>query len=369
MTKNSTGAFRLLPGTLAAMSLAAMLAAPASAQGFDAAAEAAFFKGKTVTLVVGFGTGGGYDTYARLLARHYNRHLPGKPNMIVQNMPGASGIKSGNYIYEVAPRDGTAISLFNKSMPTYEALERPGVRFKSKELNWLGSIEAANATMIIMASSGIKTMADAGKREVILGAVSTSGSMGFYPAMTNRLLGTKFKIISGYPGSKSITLAMERGEVEGVGSPPWTSWLATTPDWVRDKKINVLAQLGLKKDPSIPGPLLTDLAKDEKSRKIIEFVSADIAIGRPVVAPPKVPAGRVQAMRRSFDAALKDPKLLADAKRLKLDIGPDTGETVARLVSDMIDTPKEIIAEAKDAIEPKGFVKKELKKKKKKKAN
>lgn len=355
-------------GAVSGLALCAALAAPAAAQGYDARAEAAFFKGKTVTLVVGFGTGGGYDTYARLLARYYGGHLPGKPNMIVQNMPGASGIKSGNYIYEVAPRDGSVISIFNKSMPTYEALERPGVRFKSKELNWLGSIEAANATMIIMASSGIKTMEDAGKREVILGAVSASGSMGFYPAMTNRLLGTKFKIISGYPGSKAITMAMERGEVEGVGSPPWTSWLATTPDWVRDKKINVLAQLGLKKDPSIPGPLLTDLARDEKTRKIIEFVSADIAIGRPVVAPPKVPAGRVQAMRRSFDATLKNQKLLDEARRLKLDIGPDTGEDIQKLVAAMIDTPKEIIEEAKDAIEPKGLVKREIQSKKKKKA-
>jgi hypothetical protein len=191
--------------------------------------------------------------------------------------------------------------------------------------------------------------------------------MAFYPAMTNRLLGTKFKIISGYPGSKAITLAMERGEVEGVGSPPWTSWVSTTPQWVKEKKINVLAQLGLKKDASIPGPLLTDLAKDEKSRKIIELVSTDIAIGRPVVAPPKVPPARVQTMRRSFDTALKDKKLLDDAARLKLDISPDTGETIEKLVADMIDTPKDIIAEAKDAIEPKGLVKKELKKKKKKK--
>lgn len=353
---------------LGAVSAVALALGPAMAQGFDAAAEAAFYKGKTVTLVVGFGTGGGYDTYARLLARHYGRHLPGKPTMIVQNMPGASGIKSGNYIYSVAPRDGTVISIFNKSMPTYEALERPGARFKSKELNWIGSIEAANATMIIMASSGIKTMEEAGKREVILGAVSASGSMGFYPAMTNRLLGTKFKIISGYPGSKAITLAVERGEVEGVGSPPWTSWLATTPDWVRDKKINVLAQLGVKKDPSIPGPLLTDLARDEKSRKIIEFVSTDIAIGRPVVAPPKLPAGRVQALRRSFDATLKDEALLDEATRLKLDIGPDTGEDIAKLVAAMIDTPKAIIDEAKDVIEPKGLVKREIQSKKKKKA-
>ncbi len=343
-----------------AAALAAGIAAPATAQD-------SFFRGKTITLVVGFGTGGGYDTYARLLARHYGGHLPGKPNMIVQNMPGASGIKSGNYIYKVAPRDGSAISLFNKSMPTYEVLERPGVRFKSKELAWLGSIESANATMIIMASSGIKTMADAGKREVILGAVSSSGSMAFYPAMTNRLLGTRFKIISGYRGSRGVTMAMERGEVEGVGSPPWTSWLSTRPDWVREGKINVLAQLGLKKDPSIPGPLLTDLVKDEKARKIVELVSTDIAIGRPVVAPPGLPKARIALMRRSFDATMNDPKLRADAARLKLQVAPETGEAIAKLVAAMIDTPKDIIEETKQTIEPKGLIKKELKRKKKKK--
>ncbi len=347
----------------------ALAAALAAGTAVPATAQDSFFRGKTVTLVVGFGTGGGYDTYARLLARHYGGNLPGKPNMIVQNMPGASGIKSGNYIYKVAPRDGSVISLFNKSMPTYEVLERSGVRFKSKELAWLGSIESANATMIIMASSGIKTMADAGKREVILGAVSSSGSMAFYPAMTNRLLGTRFKIISGYRGSRGVTMAMERGEVEGVGSPPWTSWLSTRPDWVRDGKINVLAQLGLKKDPSIPGPLLTDLVKDQKSRKIVELVSTDIAIGRPVVAPPGLPAARINTLRRSFDATMNDRKLRSDAARLKLQIAPETGETIARLVAAMIDTPKDIIEETKQTIEPKGLIKKELKRKKKKKKN
>jgi len=241
------------------------------------------------------------------------------------------------------------------------------LRFKSKELAWLGCIESATATLIIMASSGIKTMKDAGKREVILGAVSVSGSMAFYPAMTNRLLGTKFKIISGYRGSRGVTMAMERGEVEGVGSPPWTSWLSTRPDWVRDGKINVLAQLGLKKDPSIPGPLLTDMVKDAKARKIVELVSTDIAIGRPVVAPPGLPAARINLMRRSFDAALADPRLRADAKRLKLQVKPETGETIAKLVADMIDTSRDIIEEAKQTIEPKGMIKKQLKRKKKKK--
>ncbi len=351
--------------TVAAAGLAAgvMLATPA------AVAADGFYKGKTISLIVGFGTGGGYDTSARLLARYYGHHIPGTPNMIVQNMPGASGIKSGNYIYSVAPRDGTAISIFNKSMPTYEVLDRPGVRYKSKELNWLGSMEANNATMIVMASSGIKTLADAGKREVVLGAVSASGSMAFYPSLTNRLFGTNFKIISGYPGSKAITLAMERGEVEGVGSPPWTSWLATKPEWIRDHKINVLAQLGVKKDPSIPGPLLTDLARDARSRKIVELISTDIAIGRAIVAPPALPPVRVTTLRRSFDAALADKTLLAEAKKLQLEIAPETGEEVAGLVANMIDTPKDIIAEAKDVIEAKGLVKKELKRKKKKKKN
>ena len=186
-------------------------------------------------------------------------------------------------------------------------------------------------------------------------------------ASSKRRTEDKFKIISGYPGSKSITLAMERGEVEGVGSPPWTSWLSTRPDWVRDGKINVLAQLGLKKDPSIPGPLLNDLVKDEKSRKIVELVSTDIAIGRPVVAPPGLPAARITVLRRSFDASMNDPKLRADATRLKLQVAPETGEAIASLVASMIDTPKDIVEETKQTIEPKGMIKKQLKRKKKKK--
>lgn len=322
----------------------------------DAAAEAHFFAGKTVKVVVGFPPGGGYDRYARLLARHYGPHLPGgKAHAIVQNMPGASGIKSGNYLYKVAPRDGSVIAMFNKSMPTYEVLGRRAVHFKSVDFGWIGSIENPNSTVTVLTSAGVKDLATAKSREVLMGAASVSGTQAMYPALINAMLGTRFRVIAGYRGSKGIILAMERGEVAGMGLP-WSSFQSTKPDWVREGKLTVLAQLGLTKDPAIPGPFLLDLVKDPESRAIVKLMSTDIAIGRTYAAPPGLSAARLASLRRGFDAAVRDPKLLADAKRLRVDVTPTNGEKVAALVAGMFKTPAAIVEKAKVAINVKGVI-------------
>ena len=327
-----------------------LLASPAHA------AESDFFRAKNVKIVVGFGPGGGYDRYARLLGRHYGRHLPGgKTRIIVQNMPGASGIKSGNYLYKVAPKDGSVIAIFNKSMPTYEILGRRAVRFKSTDFGWIGSIENPNSTITVLSSAKVDSLNDAKKRQVIMGAASVSGTQAMYPALTNALLGTKFKVIAGYRGSKGITLAMERGEVVGMGLP-WSSWVSNKPDWVRDGKLKVLAQLGLEKDPSIPGPFLLDFAKTKEQRQIIKLVSTDIAIGRTFVAPPGLAKMRLNSHRRAFDAATKDPKLIADGKRVRITVSPTSGEKVASLVAGMFKTPASIVEKTKTAISTKGLI-------------
>jgi tripartite-type tricarboxylate transporter receptor subunit TctC len=324
---------------------------PAAAQ-----SEADFYRGKTVKIIVGFGPGGGYDRYARLLARHYGRHLPGgKAKAIVQNMPGASGIKSGNYLYSVAPKDGSVIAIFNKSMPTYEILGRSAVRFKSVDFGWIGSIENPNSTVTVLSSAGIGSFEDAKKREVLMGAASVSGTQAMYPALINAMLGTKFRVIAGYRGSRGISLAMERGEVVGMGLP-WSSWLSSKPDWVKQGKLKVLAQLGLEKDPSIPGPFLLDLVKDDESRAIVRLISTDIAIGRTYAAPPGLTLRRLDSLRRAFDAAVRDRRLLKDAKKVRVEVRPSTGQKVAQLVSGMFETPKEIIEKTKAAISTKGLI-------------
>lgn len=346
---NKTGkilGFGLLGGVIATAATG-----PAAAQ-----SEADFYRGKTVKVVVGFPPGGGYDRYARLLARHYGPHLPGgKAKAIVQNMPGASGIKSGNYLYSVAPKDGTVIAIFNKSMPTYEILGRRAVKFKSVDFGWIGSIENPNSTVAVLSSSGIAGMDDAKKREVLMGAASVSGTQAMYPALVNAMLGTKFRVIAGYRGSKTITLAMERGEVMGM-SLPWSSWVSTKPDWVKAGKVKVLAQLGLKKDPEIPGPFLLDLVKDDESRAIVKLISTDIAIGRTYVAPPGLTIRRLDSLRRAFDSAVADPKLLKDAKKVRVDVMPSSGIEVSRLVAGMFETPKAIVEKTKAAISIKGLI-------------
>jgi tripartite-type tricarboxylate transporter receptor subunit TctC len=354
----------LLAGTLASTS-------PATA------AENDFFKSKTVKIIVGFGPGGGFDRYARLLGRHYGRHLPGKQTtVIVQNMPGASGIKSGNYIYSVAPRDGSVIAIFNKAMPTYEILGRKAVRFKSAELGWIGGIDNPNTAISVLSSAGVNSLDDVKKRTVLMGAVSVSGTQSIYPAMLNNLLDTKFKVIHGYRGSKGITLAMERGEVVGV-SLPWSSWVSSKPTWVSGGKLKVLAQLGLKKDPSIPGPFLLDLVTNKEQREILKLISTDITIGRTFVAPPKLTKARLGSHRKAFDSATRDPKLIADGKKQRLGVTPSSGQEVARLIADMFKTPASIIEKTKAAISTKGIIKgkckgsskKCRKKRKKKKKN
>jgi tripartite-type tricarboxylate transporter receptor subunit TctC len=340
---------------LGPLALGLALAGPVTGPA-GAASETDFFTGKTVKVVVGFPPGGGYDQYARLLARHYGTHLPGgKARAIVQNMPGASGIKSGNYLYEVAPKDGSVIAIFNKSMPTYEILGRRAVRFKSADFGWIGGIENPNSTITVLASAGVGSLDDAMASEVLMGAASVSGTQAMYPALINNLMGTKFRVIAGYKGSKAISLAMERGEVTGI-SLPWSSWSSIKPDWLREGKLRVLAQLGLEKDPSIPGPFLLNLIRDTGSRAIVRLISTDIAIGRTYVAPPGLAPDRLNSLRRGYDAALRDSKLVADAKRLRIDVMPSSGEKIAELVAGMFQTPKSVIEKTKAAISIKGLV-------------
>jgi tripartite-type tricarboxylate transporter receptor subunit TctC len=309
------------------------------------------FKGKTIRLVVATPPGGGYDTYGRLVARHLGEHLPGRPNIVVTNMPGASGMSATTWLYSQAPRDGTVFATFNKSQPFYQALGQPGVRFKTEELGFFGSLSQAADHAIVWHTAAAKTIFDAMMKQVVMGADS-GGTMTLYPALLNVTIGTRFKIVTGYPGSAAVALAMEKGEVEGVGSTPWSSLKATHPQWVARKEVIPLVQIGLKKDADLPEvPLLIDLARTDAHKQLFAFVSKTAAIERPFAGPPGLPAEIITAYRRAFAEMVADSKFRQDAKRLNLDLDPQPGEVVSRIVSEIVTTPPAIVAAVKSIVD------------------
>jgi tripartite-type tricarboxylate transporter receptor subunit TctC len=313
-----------------------------------------FYKGKTISMVIGYSPGGGYDTYARLVARFMGDHIPGKPTLVPRNMPGASSRVAAAYVYNVAPKDGTTLATADQSLALAQAMGEK-LQFDTTKFIYIGNPSAENNTTVTWHTSPVKTIEDAKKIEVPLGATGGSTSSQ-YPRAMNAVLGTKFKVILGYPGGNDINLAMERGEVAGRGSNSWASWKATRPEWLKEKKINILVQIGLSKSPDLPDvPLLMDLATNEEDRAVLKLLSSPSAIGRPIFTTPGVPEDRVKALRAAFDATIKDPAFIEEAKKAGLEIDPVSGEELQKIVNDIVNTPEpiakrlaEIIAEGKE---------------------
>lgn len=321
----------------------ALGAAPAPAQGF--------FAGKQIRIIVGTGTGGGYDTYARLVARHLGEHIPGKPSFVVENMPGASGIKATNYLYETAPKDGTVLATFNNAIPFYQTIKQPGIRFKSEELSWIGSLTQTATVIAVTKRAGVKNIEEAKHKQVIIGATGAAGSKVAHPMMLNNLLGTKFKVVAGYASSKPVMLAMERDEVQGDGGNPWSSWQIAKPDWIKDGTLVPLVQIGLEKEPDLAHvPLLPELARDSTQRAIFDFICAPVAIQQPFAGPPGLPKERVEILRRGFDAMTRDPAFRAEVQKLKLDLSPLTGAEVEKVVRSIVETPADVVQKAQAAM-------------------
>jgi tripartite-type tricarboxylate transporter receptor subunit TctC len=315
-----------------------------------ASAQQNFYAGKTIRIIVGTGSGGGYDGAARLTARYLGKYIPGNPSFVVENMPGASGIKATNYLYAAAAKDGTVIATVNNSMPVYQVIGQDGVRFKAEELNWIGSLLQTATTVSVWHTAGVKTVEDAKRKEVIMGATGAAGTKAAYPALLNNTVGTKFKIVTGYEGGNTLRLAMERGEVQGDGSARWSSWKSTKPDWVRDNKIFAVVQIGLKKDNDLPNvPLLTELAQNDEHRKMFEFISQPIAMQQPFVGPPGIPADRLNLLRRGFDAMTKDPEFRKEVEQLDLELDPVTGEDIQKIVRSIVETPADIVQKVQAA--------------------
>jgi tripartite-type tricarboxylate transporter receptor subunit TctC len=310
-----------------------------------------FFAGKSITISTFTPPGGSYDTYARLLARHIGRFIPGRPNVIVLNQPGAGGLVALNYAGKIAPRDGTFLTLVGVGLLLQEATGGQGMQVSLRDFRWIGNFSKINNAIVTEKTSRTKTIADAMKQEVLLGSVGIGSIDAQLPAAFNALVGTRFKVVFGYAGSKEILLAMERGEVEGKLNG-WPAFKAEMPP-SRIAELNVLAQVGLAPDADLPNvPLFTDLVKtDAQKASVAEFLSLSMAISRPLAAAPEVPADRVEILRRAFDATLKFPEFLADSQKAGFDINPMTGEEVQDGIERVVNAPKDVIARSKAAIE------------------
>jgi tripartite-type tricarboxylate transporter receptor subunit TctC len=318
-----------------------------AAQSAQADPVADFYHGKTINLIIGTSTGNDYDFRARLLARHMARHIPGEPTIIPQNMPGVGGVKAANYLASLAPRDGTGLHMIMSNMMSSEAIGAQGVQFDTRKFFWIGNTTSTPNVTVSWYTSGVTSIEQVKARELIVGA--PGGTAGVvYATVMNKLLGTKFKIVTGYPGGNEVNLALERGEIDGRASNSWASWKSTHPDWVRDKKIIVLVQVGLRRAPDLSDvPLLFELAGNDTDRQVLTFLSADTAISRSLVAAPDTPPERVAALRRAFDATMKDPEFLAEAEKSKMEMEPMSGEEAQKIADSIVNTPPPIVARAK----------------------
>ncbi len=339
-----------IPKLAAPLAFLGMLALVVTASPALAQSAAAFYKGKTVTVWVGNSAGGGYDLYARAFARHWSKHLAGNPEFIVKNRPGAGSMLLTNELYNILPKDGTAMGAIGRGMPLEKILGNDLARYDATKFSWIGSANNEVSVCVSWAKTGIARYADLKTRGMIVGGTGEGADTDSFPKAMNRVLGTKMKLVTGYPGGNEIMLAMERGEVDGRCGYSWSSAVSTHGDWIRDKKMNVLVQIATQKHRDLPNvPLITELADNAEDKQVLEFVFSGQVWGRPFLAPPGVPADRVQALQDSFMAVTRDPAFIAEANKLKLEINPVPGPELARLIAVQHQMPPQVIKRAKEA--------------------
>ena len=308
-----------------------------AAGGARAQTVESFYAGRAVKLIIGTANGGGYDFYGRFLARHIGKHIPGKPNVISVNIPGAASLNAANYLANSAPRDGTEILTIVQTLPLAQATRNDKARFDLAAFNWIGNMASAPNVFIAWRDSGVRTLEDARQRELIVGATGPTAIGYLYPSIVNKTMGTKFRIVTGYSNGEAADLAMERGEIQGRAGASWASLKATRARRVRDGEVNVLLQVGLRKEPELAVvPWLTDLARNDSERNIFAFYSAMTAVSHAFAVGPGVPPERVAALRRAFDETMRDPDFLAEARAINLELDPMSGEDVQKAVTAMV---------------------------------
>jgi tripartite-type tricarboxylate transporter receptor subunit TctC len=335
-----------------AISLAGLVAASVPALA-DAVSDFYSGPGKQVRMIIRSGVGGGYDQYSRLMARHIGKHIPGNPQILPVNMPGGGGIVAANYVAKVAPRDGTILTMVSQGLTVDQALGlNPSFQADLREFHWIGNMSNSSQTLAVWHTSQTKTLEDAKRRETLIGSTGAGSISTQLPVIFNNMLGTKFKIIAGYADGKDVDLAMERGEVEGRGANPWVSYQSQSPRFISDKLIIPLVQVGLVRDlPNVP--MLNELARRPEDQPVLDFMSKAAAVGRPIATTPGVPADRVAALRRAFDATIKDPEFIKEAETSRSEINAMPGEELARIINELIGAPAPVLAAVKKALESK----------------
>jgi len=314
-----------------------------------------FYRNKSITMLVGGGAGGGYDTYARVFARHLSRHIPGNPNIIAKNMPAAAGLAAASTLYSAADKDGSTIAAFTNGAAMDPLFGNPGARYDAQRFNWLGSIGKLQNVCATWHRSSVTTVADARTRDVIVAAAGATSNTAIVPKALNALIGTRFKVIAGYDTGAGLTLAIERGEAEGICGLSWSTMKASRPHWIKEKLLHVLVQMGLAKLAELPDvPSALELVTDPESKSVLELILIRQEAGRPFAAPPGVPLDRLAALRRAFDVTLDDPEFRADADKAQLEIEPLTAAEIERLLAEAYGTPSPIVRKAAALVEPSG---------------
>jgi tripartite-type tricarboxylate transporter receptor subunit TctC len=338
---------------LAGRMAAALLLALATLQAWPLPAGAEpveeFYRGRPVSVVVGYGPGGGYDAYARLLARHMARHIPGAPALVVQNMPGAGGLKATQYLYEVAPKDGTAFGTVARGQPLAPLLGNAS--FDALRFTWIGSVSDEASLCLSWHGSKVRTWQDLFSVETLFAGEGQGADPDMFAMALNRVLGARIKVITGFHSTREMTLALQRGEVEGICGVSATTLLGQHAEWLAGGKVNLLAQMALRRDDRFPDvPLITDLAITDEQRQIIRLIVAGQAIARPFFGPPGIPTDRKQALRDAFEKTMEDPEFRAEAQRARMDVNPMPGAQMEAFLRDLYATPKELVQKAAQAI-------------------
>jgi tripartite-type tricarboxylate transporter receptor subunit TctC len=335
--------------TLFAALLLATLAAPAARAADDVAT---FYKGKTIQLIIGYSVGGGYDTYARVLARYLGNHIPGNPSVIPQNMPGAGSLKAINYLYNVAPKDGTFIGTFGRGVPMEPLFQGTGTQFDATKLTWLGSVTNEVSVCAFRKDSGINSWQDMRDKPFTLGGTGSGSDTDIFPNVLRNMFDLPLKLVTGFPGGTDVVLAMERGEINGRCGWSWSSLESRNKTMLDSGAIHLVLQLALQKHEDLPQvPLIMDLARNDQEKAALKLIFSRQSMARPFAAPPGIPEDRKRALREAFDATMKDPQFLAEAQKQDLEVRPVTGDEVEALVTEIYAATPDVIALAKTAVQ------------------
>ena len=312
-----------------------------------------FYRGRNVTLVIGYSVAGGYDNYARVVARHLGDHIPGHPTILPQNMPGAGSLRSANYLFNAAPKDGSVIGMFSRGMAMEPLIGTSQTQFDAQKFSWLGSGTNEVSTCVTWRDSAVKTWADALKIPFTVGGEGSGSDPDIFATVVRNVFGVKLRLVSGYPGSAEVALAIERREVDGRCGWSYSSLKQQRPDWLTNRQVNILVQLALKKSPELPDvPLITEFATTDRQRQILRLVFSRQAMARPFAAPPGIPAERKQALRKAFDDTMADPAFLAEAKQRGLEVNPVGGAEIDELIAELYRSPPDVVAEVRASIAP-----------------